>query len=68
MRRKKRATWRIEERNFLSENLKRHREGCSDCQATLSGMRRCLPEMYPLMPMSWVHDEYERIVWGKGRR
>ena len=72
MRRKKRATRRIDEQGFLSdddgEDLQMHMEACSDCQVTLSGLKRCLPEMYPVMPMSWLHDEYEAIVWGKTRR
>jgi len=80
MRGKKRATWRTrgqrangildDERDLCEddgESLKTHMCSCSDCQVTLSDVSRCMPE-YPLMPMSWLHDEYEAIVWGKARR
>ena len=81
MRAKKKARWRRkgerangildDERDLLEddgEDLNMHMETCSDCQVTLSGMKRSCPETYPMMPMSWLHDEYAAIVWGKPRR
>jgi hypothetical protein len=59
---------RKENREIGGDDLEMHIQACSDCQVTLSDVKRCHTEMYPMMPMSWLHDEYEAIVWGKARR